>query len=126
MSFWDFMWLLIWGFFFVMYLMVLFQIIVDIFSDSDLKGWAKALWILALLVVPVLTALVYLIARGNGMGKRQARAAKDSQAAAEDYIRTVAGTTTDPTVQIANAKALLDAGTITAEEFAQIKAKALA
>lgn len=126
MSFWDFMWLLIWGFFFVMYLMVLFQIIVDIFSDSTLKGWAKAIWVLALFIIPFLTALVYLIARGNGMGKRQAKAAKESQAAAEDYIRSVASTGTDPTVQIANAKALLDAGTITEEEFAKVKAKALA
>ncbi|QXT62477.1 SHOCT domain-containing protein [Tessaracoccus palaemonis] len=124
MSFWESLWLVIYGFFFIMYLIVMFQIVVDIFRDSGLKGWAKALWILALLVVPVLSALIYLIARGGGMNKRQYAAVEQSREATEEYIRSVAGN--DPAKQIADAKALLDSGAITADEFAQLKAKALA
>ena len=124
MSFWESLWLVICGFFFIMYLIVMFQIVVDIFRDSGLKGWAKALWILALLVVPVLSALIYLIARGGGMNKRQYAAVEQSREATEEYIRSVAGN--DPAKQIADAKALLDSGAITADEFAQLKAKALA
>jgi hypothetical protein len=63
-NFWDFFWLLVWSFFFVMYLMVLFQIIRDLFRDRDLSGWLKALWIIALVFAPFLSALIYLIARG--------------------------------------------------------------
>ena len=73
MGFWDFLWLLVWTFFFVMYLMVLFQIIGDLFRDHGMSGWLKAVWIIALLLVPFLSALIYLIARGRGMAERQAR-----------------------------------------------------
>lgn len=125
MSFWDFFWLMIWGFFFIMYLMVLFQIVVDIFRDSKMNGWFKALWVLALFIVPLLTALIYIIARGKGMNERQVVAAQGAQQATEDYIRNVANAH-DPASQIANAKSLLDSGAITQEEFDQLKAKALA
>lgn len=125
MQFWDFLWLMIWAFFFIMYLMILFQIIVDIFRDSAMNGWVKAIWLIALLFIPLLTALIYVIARGKGMTERSMAAAQQSRAEAEDYIRSVSGST-DPAAQIANAKALLDAGTISQTEFDQIKAKALA
>jgi hypothetical protein len=116
---------MIWAFFFIMYLMILFQIIVDIFRDSAMNGWVKAIWLIALLFIPLLTALIYVIARGKGMTERSMAAAQQSRAEAEDYIRSVSGST-DPAAQIANAKALLDAGTISQAEFDQIKAKALA
>src|SRR3954467_12461253 len=90
MNFGDFFWLLIWSFFFVMYLMVLFQIIGDLFRDRDLSGWWKAIWIIFLLIFPFLTAFVYLIARGRGMGERQAGAMRSAQAANEQYIQSVA------------------------------------
>ena len=64
-SFSDWFWLLIWTFVFVCYLMVLFQIIIDLFRDKDLSGWWKALWIIFLIIFPFLAALVYLIARGR-------------------------------------------------------------
>ena len=65
MNFGDFFWLLIWSFFFVFYLMILFQILGDLFRDKDLSGWWKAVWVIALIVFPFLTALIYLIARGR-------------------------------------------------------------
>lgn len=107
-----------------MYLMVLFQILGDLFSDGKLSGWAKALWVIALIVLPLLSALIYLIARGKGMGERAARQAQQAQAATDTYIRSVAGS--DPVNQIANAKALLDSGAITQAEFDHLKSKALA
>ena len=124
-SFWDFFWLLVWTFFFVMYLMVLFQIIADLFRDRDLSGGWKALWVIFLIIFPFLAALVYLIARGRGMAERHMAAARSAQAATDQYIKSVA-TQGNPADQIASAKSLLDSGTITQQEFEQLKAKALA
>lgn len=123
-NFWSFIWLFFWGFAFVAYLMALFSIIGDIFRDHKLGGFAKAVWLLFLIFAPFITALVYLIARGGGMAERQLAAVKNNQAAAENYIKEVAGHSAAD--EIAKAKALLDAGTISADEFASIKAKALA
>ncbi|MFE7505835.1 SHOCT domain-containing protein [Promicromonospora sp. NPDC057488] len=124
MDFWDFFWLMVYSFFFVAYLMVLFQIIADLFRDHELSGWWKALWIIFLIFLPVLTALVYLIARGRGMAERHAEGMKQAQQATETYIREVA-TGPSPADQIASAKALLDAGTISPAEFERLKSKAL-
>lgn len=125
MTFWDAFWLMVWGFLFICYLMVIFQVIADIIRDRTMKGWGRALWLVALIVVPPLTTLIYVIARGGGMAKRQQAALQESQAAADDYIRSVAGSA-DPTDQAARAKELLDAGAIITPEFEQLKAKALA
>lgn len=124
MDFWDFFWLLIWSFFFVAYLMVLFQILGDLFRD-DMSGWFKALWVIVLIIAPFLGALIYLIARGKGMAQRQAGEARRMKAETDDYIRDVSGAK-NPTEQIASAKALLDSGAITAEEFDRLKQQALA
>ena len=125
MDFGDFFWLMIWSFFFVCYLMILFQIIGDLFRDKELSGWLKAIWIVALVLVPFLSALIYLIARGRGMAERQAGEVRRAQAATDSYIKDVAGRG-NPTDQIATAKGLLDNGAITAAEFDQLKAAALA
>jgi predicted ferric reductase len=125
MNFGDFFWLLIWSFFFVMYLMILFHIIGDLFRDKDLSGWWKALWVIALIIFPFLTALIYLIARGRGMAERQVGEMRRAQEATDSYIQEVAGRR-NPAEQIATAKGLLDQGTITQTEFDQLKAAALA
>lgn len=125
-NFWDFIWLLFWTFAFVAYLFAIFAIIGDLFRDHKLNGWWKALWIIFLIFLPFLTALVYLIARGKGMAERSQAAATQSQQAANDYIRSAAGTSASPSEEIAKAKALLDAGSITQAEFDSLKAKALA
>ena len=125
MDFGDFFWLLVWSFFIVCYLMILFQIIGDLFRDRELSGWWKALWIIALIFVPFLTALIYLIVRGRGMAERQAGELQKAQAATDSYIQEVAGRS-NPAEQIATAKSLLDEGTITQAEFDRLKASALA
>jgi predicted ferric reductase len=125
MTFGGFFWLLIWSFFFVFYLMILFHILGDLFRDKELSGWWKALWVIALIIFPFLTALIYLIARGKGMAERQAGDIQEAQAATDSYIKQVAGRG-DPAQQIATAKGLLDQGTISQSEFDQLKAAALA
>ena len=123
MGFWDFFWLLVWSFFFVAYLMVLFQVLGDLFRD-DMSGWFKALWVVALILAPFLSLLIYLVVRGRGMAERQAGSIREMRAQTDAHIRDVASTSS-ATDQIASAKALLDSGAITSEEFEQIKRKAL-
>ena len=122
-NFWEVIWLFFWGFVFISYLMALFSIVADLFRDHTLGGGWKAVWIFFLVFAPFVTALVYLIARGGGMAERNHRAATDAQAATDHYIRDVAGTS--PADEIAKAKTLLDSGTISAEEYAHLKSRAL-
>lgn len=123
-SFWDFLWVIITSFLFVAYLMVMFTIIGDLFRDRETSGWVKALWIVCLFVFPLITALVYMITRGDKMADRQMAAALNAVEQQDAYIRQVAGKSS--AAQIAEAKALLDNGTITEAEFATLKGKALA
>lgn len=123
-SFWDIIWWFFWVFVFVSYLMVLFNIVADLFRDHAMNGWVKAIWIIFLIFVPFLTALIYLIARGGGMAERNASVYREQQHAADSYIRSVAGSS--PSDEIDKAAKLRAAGTITDEEFASIKARALA
>jgi uncharacterized membrane protein len=123
-SFWDFFWFIISFFLLMAYLMVLFQIVTDLFRDHTTSGAMKAVWIFFLIFLPVLTSLVYLVTRGRGMTERNVAAAQSAQAAQESYIRSVSAGSA-PADQIAQAKGLLDSGAISAEEFEQLKAKAL-
>ena len=122
-SFWDLIWWFLTIFIFVAYLMALFSIISDIFRDHKLSGGMRAVWVVALIFFPFITALIYLIARGKGMTERAAAQAAQNKAATDDYIRSVAG---GPADEIARAKSLLDAGTISPAEYEVLKAKALA
>ena len=121
----DLIWWFLWAFIFITYLFALFAVIGDLFRDHKLNGWLKALWIIFLIFVPFLTLLVYLIARGNGMAKRSAKEATELQSAQDAYIKSVAGSGASPAEEIAKAKGLLDAGTITQAEYDALKAKAL-
>ncbi|RCL85896.1 MAG: hypothetical protein DBW62_07455 [Microbacterium sp.] len=126
-SFWDIIWWFLWIFVFVAYLFVLFAIIGDLFRDHKLNGWWKAVWIIFLLFLPFITALVYLIARGRGMSERSMKEAEQIKQAQDAYIQSVAGggAKHSPAEEIARAKSLLDAGTISQAEYDQLKAKAL-
>ena len=114
-------------FLFFAWIMCLFWIFGDIFRSRDLGGVAKTLWVLFVILIPWLGILVYLIARGKGMHERQLEQLKDVQQAQNEYIKSVAGSSsTNAADQIASAKGLLDSGTITQAEFDKLKAKALA
>ncbi|MCV7284721.1 SHOCT domain-containing protein [Mycolicibacterium wolinskyi] len=121
---WDFLWHFLIIFAWIAYLLVLFQILGDLFwRDHKTSGWVKAVWVVFLILFPWLTALVYLIARGKGMAERARDAALAAKRDTDAYIREAAGRS--PAQEIADAKALLEAGTITADEFEALKAKAL-
>ena len=122
-NFWDLILLMISTFVFVAYLIIMFQIVVDLFRDSELGGGSKVLWIIGLIFVPMITAIIYIIARGRGMASRQQASVQRAKADTETYIKSVANKS--PAAEIAEAKALLDAGTISNDEFARLKAKAL-
>ncbi|WP_456824461.1 SHOCT domain-containing protein [Cellulomonas sp. P5_E12] len=124
-TFGQWLWLLIWWFLFFAYLVIFFQILSDLFRDKSLGGWAKAGWIIALVFVPFLSALIYIIARGDGMGRRHAEALGQAKAQTDAYIRQTASTSS-PAADIAAAKSLHDSGAIDDAEFAALKAKALA
>jgi hypothetical protein len=109
-------------FFLVIFLMILFSIFGDLFRDHEMGGGAKALWVLALILFTPLAALIYLIVRGGGMAKRAQAAQVEAQQQFDDYVKQTAG---GSAAEIAKAKELLDAGTISQEEFDSIKSKAL-
>jgi len=133
MDFWGFFWLMIWSFFFICYLMVLFQVIIDVFRDDETSGWGKAGWIILLIFLPALGALIYLIARGEGMNRRQRQRYAPVPEESDVRIAHAPGQAAapaptpaaDPGQQISQAKALLDSGAITAEEYDALKARAL-
>ncbi len=120
----EILWTTLVIFFMVMYFMILFSILGDLFRDHDTSGWGKAAWVLFLVIAPFLAALIYLIARGNGMAKRSMAAQADAQKQFNEYVQSVAGSGS-PTDQIAQAKQLLDSGAIDQAEFDRLKAKAL-
>ena len=112
-------------FLWVIWIWILIWVFIDIFRSRDLSGWAKALWFLFVLFIPLIGVLVYLIVRG---GKMQERAARDAQAqdeAARAYIQQAAGSSTSSADQLAKLADLRDRGVITADEFASEKAKIL-
>jgi predicted PurR-regulated permease PerM len=122
-SFWDFLWSLIVIFFMVIYFMMLFGVIVDIFRRRDIGGFKKAVWLIFLLVLPLISLLTYMIVNGTGMTDRQLADSQRAQAQFDEHVRSVAaGAAAD---QIARAKELLDSGAITKKEYEQLKAKAL-
>jgi type VI protein secretion system component VasK len=123
-TFLTFLWTLIVIFFMVIFFILLFHVIGDLFSRHDTSGWKKALWVLFLVIFPFIGLFAYYIVNGDGMAQRQMARMKQSQGEVDDYIRSVSSTA-DPATQIANAKALLDSGSITQAEFDTLKAKAL-
>lgn len=114
----------IWIFLLFAFILVLFYIFSDIFSDHTMSGWAKAIWIIFLILLPPITSLIYLIVRGKGMQERQLAKVEEVKKAQDQYIQSVAGQT-DPADQIAKAKQLLDQGVISEAEYNTLKTKAL-
>jgi len=121
----DIIWSMLWLFFLFIWIMILVQVLIDLFRDHSLSGVAKALWVIALVFVPFITVFVYIIARGSGMAERGMKQQQQLQSQMDTYVRSVA-TSGGAAEQIEKAKSLLDAGTITQAEFDQLKAKALA
>ncbi len=118
-------WTMLIFFAFVIWIWILITVLADIFRRHDTSGFAKVLWIIVIIVLPYFGVFVYLIAEHKGMTERAIKAQHDAQSQMDQYVKSVAGKA-DPAEQIAKAKQLLDAGTISQTEFDQIKQKALA
>jgi len=117
-------WTMLIFFGFVIWLWILFAVLGDILRRHDASGWAKVLWIVFVVVLPFLGVFVYLIAEHGGMAERSIERAQAAQKQSDEYVRSVAQSS--PAEQIAQAKQLLDGGTITQAEFDQVKERALA
>lgn len=120
----ELLWSLLTIFFMVVYFMMLFSVVVDLFRDHETSGAAKAIWLILLLVFPLITLLVYVVVRGDGMARRSAAQARTAESQFQEYVRDVAGGS--PAAEIGRARALVDEGTITPEEFEALKRKVLA
>ena len=124
-TFGQVMWSMFVFFAWILFFWLLFIVFGDLFRRHDISGWGKAAWTIFVIVLPFLGIFVYLIAEGGGMAERNVRQVQADKASMDAYVRSVAGSTS-PSDQIAQAKQLLDSGTITQAEFDQIKARALA
>ncbi len=121
--FWDILIIFAW----ILFIWVAITVFIDIFRRHDMSGWAKAAWIILVVILPWIGVLIYVIAYHTGMADRRAKEVQASQAQFDDYVRKTAATTGagGAAGEIEKAKQLLDSGTITQAEFDQLKAKAL-
>src|SRR6516162_11159998 len=111
-------------FLWVIWIWILIMVFIDIFRSHDLSGWAKALWFLFVLFIPLIGVLVYLIVRGGSMHDRAVQQAQRQDQEARAYIRDAAGTQSSAD-QLTKLAGLRDQGVITADEFEREKAKIL-
>ena len=123
----DLFWTMLMFFLFFLWIWILITVFMDIFRSEDLGGWAKAAWIVFVVVLPWLGVLIYLIVRGKGMQERSMEKAAAQAHAQQQYIRNVAsGDSASPADQIAKLAELRDSGVLTDQEFQTQKAKVLA
>lgn len=106
-------------FFFVIWVWIVITILMDLFRDHELSGWWKAVWCLFLIFIPVLTSLVYLIARGSGMRDRAIKEQADARKQFDDYVKQTAGTT--PVDELHKLDQLRQSGGITQAEYDKMK-----
>ena len=123
-SFGELLLLVVEVFLFVIWIWILFTVITDLFRDHEMSGWAKALWILLLVLIPYVTALVYLIARGAGMRERTIEAQAEAKKHFDEYVREEAHAT--PADELHKLNELREKGALSDEEFQRAKDKLLA
>jgi len=129
-------WSMLWFFLFFIWIWLLITVFADIFRSDDMGGWAKAIWIIFVVVLPYLGVLVYLIARGRKMSENAQRAAARQEAQFRQYVQEVAAQPAPGAAPAARASSsaedlarlaqLRDQGVLTDAEFQQQKAKLLA
>ena len=123
--FMDVLWTMIIFFAWVAWIWMLIVIFTDVFRRRDIGGWAKAAWVVFMIILPFIGVLAYLIAQHDGMAQRQADAMSQAQQQTDEYIRSVATNGGGAADQIAKGKELLDSGAISQAEFDSLKARAL-
>ena len=117
-------WSMLIFFFWIIWIWLLITVFVDVFRRRDISGWAKAAWLIFVIILPYLGVFIYLITQGHHMAERRAAEAEAYQDQFDAHVRSVAGSG-GGAAEIERAKKLLDSGTITQAEFDAIKQKAL-
>lgn len=116
----------LWVFLWIVWLVVLFRVVVDIFRDDTLSGGAKAGWMIFVILLPFLGVFVYLVARGRGMGAREVQQARAQKEDMDAYIReTARGNGADHVDELARLAEMHDKGGLSDAEFARAKEKIL-
>jgi uncharacterized membrane protein len=123
-DFGEILWTTVVIFFMIAYLMILFRVIFDIFRNHEMSGGMKAVWLIALLFLPVLTLFIYVIVHGKDMASRDVAQQQAAESEFKQYVQKAAADS-GPSAEIAKAKELLDSGSISQEEFETLKRKAL-
>src|SRR5262249_22966185 len=118
--FWDILIIFAW----ILFIWIAITVFIDLFRRDDISGWAKAAWIVLIVILPWIGVLIYVMAYHKGMADKRMKDVQTSQAQFDEYVRKTAGTG-GAASEIEKAKQLLDNGTITQAEFDQIKTKAL-
>jgi predicted PurR-regulated permease PerM len=119
--FWTMLWIFLW----IIWIFILFRVIFDIFRSHDMGGWAKALWLIFVIILPFLGVFVYLIARGRSMSERDQQRAQQAQDQFNTYVRQAAASSPSSADQLTKLADLKAQGVITDAEFEQQKAKIL-
>ena len=123
----DFFLTMLYFFLFVIWIWLLITVFIDVFRSHDMGGWAKALWVIFIIVLPFLGVFVYLIARGGKMHERAAQQAAQQQKAFDEYVKQAAGSASDTTAdQLSKLADLKSQGVLTDAEFEAQKSKILA
>ena len=120
--FMDVLWSMIIFFVWVIWIWIVITVLIDVFRRHDIGGFAKALWVIFVIILPWLGVLIYLIVEHDGMRERSLKQAQAQKEQFDQYVRESAGGSAD---EIAKAKQLLDQGAITQDEFNALKAKAI-
>ena len=117
---------MLWFFLWIIWIIILFRVIFDIFRSHDMSGWAKAGWLILVILLPFLGVFIYLIARGGKMAERDERDAAQQEQAFRSYVQDVAASGTNSADELSKLADLRAKGVITDAEFEQQKAKILA
>ena len=121
----DLFWTFVWFFALMIYFWLIITVFADLFRRRDLSGWAKAGWVVFVLVLPLLGTLCYLISQGRSMADRDTHQAREVKQQTDEYIRSVVSPSYKGVEEIARGKELLDQGAISPEEFEQLKRRVL-
>jgi hypothetical protein len=104
-------------FVFIVWFWLLITVASDLFRRHDISGWIKAIWIIALIVLPYISVLAYLIFQGRGMAERNVQQA---QQARDELRRAIGYSAAD---EIEKLDRLKKEGSISDAEFTRLRAR---
>ena len=123
MPFWDLIWSMFMFFLLIAWIWVVVSVISDVFRSKDIGGFAKAFWVLFVILIPWLGVLSYILIRGKGMEERNMQLMMDAAENQRTYIQGLAGTSTAD--ELSKLAELKDKGVINDTQFEAQKAKLL-